>query len=48
VPVTGVPGQIVVDRRGQGGTARYRQRATLAEIFLYVDDDQRPHATTLA
>ena len=44
VLVSGVPGQIFVDRRGQRCTTRDRQRATLAEVVLYVDDDQRPHA----
>ena len=43
VLVTEVPGQVLVDRQGQRSTAGHRQRATLAEVFLYVDDDQRPH-----
>ena len=44
VLVTGLPSQIVVDRRDQLGAARHGQRATLAEVLLHVDDDQRPHA----
>ena len=41
--VAGFCGQIVVDRGRHGATAGYRQRATVAEVVLHVDDNQRSH-----
>lgn len=40
-------GQVVADGAGQRGATGYRQRATLAEVVLHVDDDQRPHTSTI-
>src|SRR5260370_20579332 len=35
--------QVFADRPGDGGTAGYGQRAALAEVVLYINDDERTH-----
>ncbi|SKU55000.1 Uncharacterised protein [Mycobacteroides abscessus subsp. abscessus] len=38
----------VIQCPGQGGAAGHRQRASLAEVVLHVDDDKRPaHGSTV-
>ncbi|GAA2415072.1 hypothetical protein GCM10009856_25620 [Mycolicibacterium llatzerense] len=35
------------DRAGHGAAAGHREGTALAEVVLHVDDDQRPHVSTV-
>jgi hypothetical protein len=48
VGIAVVPGQQRVDRPHHRPAAGDGQRPALAEVVLYVDDDQRPHLVTVS